>query len=82
VCEIPLRTAITELNLLQNDIKRLTPDLGLLTNLEILRIDENTVTFPSQAIMKQVRLSLASTRKCLHVCSSWMHGWCLASMRL
>ena len=62
VCDLPLRTAITEMNLLQNKITRLPPDLGLLTNLRQLRFDESLITFPSQVIAG-IRYPAASNPK-------------------
>ncbi len=35
VCELPLRTAVTELNLFQNNITRFPPEFGYLENLDV-----------------------------------------------
>ena len=53
ICEAPLVTCLTELNIFQNKITRLPPALGLLSRLEALRLDEASIVFPNQHLMKQ-----------------------------
>jgi len=53
ICDAPLVTCLTELNIFQNKITRLPPALGLLTRLELLRLDEAHVVFPNPHLMKQ-----------------------------
>ena len=53
ICDVPMATCITELNIFQNKITRLPPAMGLLTSLELLRLDEAHVVFPNQHLMKQ-----------------------------
>ena len=53
ICDMPLVTALTELNIFQNKISRLPPAMGLLTRLDILRLDESSIVFPNQHLMKQ-----------------------------
>ena len=53
LCEEPLRSCVTELSMLQNDITRLPPELGYLTNLDVLRLDEAAIAFPPEPVMRQ-----------------------------
>ncbi len=53
LCEEPMRTRITELSMLQNDITRLPPELGYLARLDVLRIDEAAIAFPPESVMRQ-----------------------------
>ena len=50
----PLSTQITDLNIFHNNITRLPPEFGLLTNLRALRADESALVFPSQHAVGQM----------------------------
>jgi leucine-rich repeat protein SHOC2 len=53
ICDAPLVACLTELNIFQNKITRLPPAMGLLSRLELLRLDEASIVFPNQHLMKQ-----------------------------
>lgn len=76
ICDMPLVTRLTELNIFQNEIKRLPAALGLLSRLELLRIDENTVVFPNQHLMQQSEpLRDATTRMITNAASAPFMGF-------
>ena len=76
ICDSPLVTCLTELNIFQNKITRLPPAMGLLSSLETLRLDESSIVFPNQHLMKQSEaLRDPETRVILNAASAPFMGF-------